>query len=332
MKKMKKLFAMLIALTMVLGMSVTAFAAEKATITINNAGDGEFSYVQVIEADQTKDTGWDFVDGYAQYFIAADAFNTNDTQEIIKGLIHAENPDATEGKEITDFVDKYAAALQNVWDDMPVGTEDETIEVTKAGLYVIKGSEANFNYNPMAVFIGMNYESGEPSGVVNSATVEAKKAPTSIEKVVDDTIVETNQEVTYTVTSTVPYFPDQDTNRWYVIKDTISGAAYKLNDDSTTMTVNVKVGDVAAPELNKDYTVTPGEGTFTLDLTADRDFDFDNNKFANKKITITYKAIVTGLVIDNDVIIGEGENGVNDKYGSDHEDVISGTVTLVKNR
>src|SRR5699024_2426635 len=144
-----------------------------------------------------------------------------------------------------------------------------TIEVDEAGLYVIKGSEENFNYNPMAVFIGMNYESGKPSGVVDAATVEAKKSPTYIEKEVDDTIVETNQEVTYTVTSTVPYFPDQDTNRWYVITDTIKGAEYKLNDDNKTMTVNVKVGDVAAPNLNKDFTVEPGEGTFTLDLTGD---------------------------------------------------------------
>lgn len=333
MKKMKKLFAMLIALTMVLGMSVTAFAAEKATITINNAGNGKFSYVQVIEADQTKDTGWDFVDGYAQYFTAPDAFDTDDTQEIIKGLIYAENPQATEGKKIADFVNKYAAALQNVWDSMSVGTEDATIEVTEAGLYVIRGSEANFNYNPMAVFIGMSYESGEPSGVVDSATVEAKKAPTHIEKKVDDTIVETNQEVTYTVTSTVPYFPDQDTNRWYVIKDTITGAEYKLNDDNTTMTVNVKVGDVATPVLDKDFSVTPGEGTFTLNLTdseCGNFLDLANNTYANKTITITYKAIVTGLVIDNDVIIGDGTNEGDDKYGSDHEDVISGTVTLVK--
>lgn len=328
MKKVKRILALLLAMAMILGMTVTASAAEKATITINNAGNGKFSYVQVIEADQTKDTGWDFVDGYAQYF--TEAFGTDDTQEIIKGLIYAENPAATEGKEIADFVNKYAAALQKVWDTMPVGTEDATIEVDKAGLYVIKGSEENFNYNPMAVFIGMNYESGKPSGVVDSATVEAKKSPTHIEKEVDDTIVETNQEVTYTVTSTVPYFPDQDTNRWYVITDTIKGAEYKLNDDNTTMTVNVKVGDVADPDLNKDFTVTPGKGTFTLDLTDDTDFDFDNNKYANKTITITYKAIVTGLVIDNDVMIGEGENGVDDKYGSDHEDVISGTVTLVK--
>lgn len=328
MKKVKRILALLLAMAMILGMTVTASAAEKATITIHNAGNGKFSYVQVIEADQTKDTGWDFADGYAQYFI--EAFGTDDTQEIIKGLIYAENPEATEGEEIDDFVNKYAAALQKVWDSMAVGTEDSTIEVSAAGLYVIKGSETNYNYNPMAVFIGMSYESGKPSGVVDSATVEAKKSPTYIEKKVDDTIVETNQEVTYTVTSTVPYFPDQDTNRWYVIKDTIKGAEYKLNDDNTTMTVNVKIGDVAAPELSKDYTVTPGEGTFTLDLTGDTDFDFNNNKFANKTITITYKAIVTGLVIDNDVVIGEGENGVDDKYGSDHEDVISGTVTLVK--
>ena len=334
MKKFKKALAVILTMAMVMGLGMTAFAAEKATITINNAGNGKFSYVQVIEADQTTDTGWDFVEGYAQYFTVADAFNTNDTQEIIKGLIYAENSQATEGEEIADFVNKYAAALQNVWATLSTeGAEDASIEVTEAGLYVIRGSEENFNYNPMAVFVGMNYESGKPNGVVDPATVEAKKAPTHIEKKVDDTIVETNQEVTYTVTSTVPYFPDQDTNRWYVIKDTITGAKYKLDDEATTMTVNVKVGDVVAPDLNKDFTVTPGEGTFTLDLTdskCESFLDLANNTYANKTITITYKAIVTGLVIDNDVIIGDGTNEGDDKYGSDHEDVISGTVTLVK--
>lgn len=334
MKKFKKALAVILTMAMVMGLGMTAFAAAKATITINNAGSGKFSHVQVIEADQTTDTGWDFVDGYAQFFTAPDAFNTDNTQEIIKGLIYAENPQAKEGKKIDDFVNKYAAALQKVWDNMSVGTEDATIEVTEAGLYVIKGSEANFNYNPMAVFIGMSYESGKPSGVVDSATVEAKKAPTHIEKEVDDTIVETNQEVTYTVTSTVPYFPDQDTNRWYIIKDTIKGADYVLNDEGK-LTVSVKIGDGSM--FNKTYDVTPtdvsdgtADQTFTLDLTDDVELDLDHNKYANQTIEITYKAIVTGLVIDNDVKIGEGTHGDDDKYGSDHEDVISGTVTLVK--
>ena len=180
MKKVKRILAVLLAMAMILGMAVSASAAEEATITINNAGNGKFSCVRVIEADQTKDTGWDFVDVYAQCF--TEAFGIEDTQEIIKGLIYAENPEATEGKKIADFVNKYAAALQKVWDAMTVGTEDATIEVNEAGLYVIKGSEENFNYNPMAVFIGMNYESGKPSGVVDAATVEAKKSPTYIEK------------------------------------------------------------------------------------------------------------------------------------------------------
>lgn len=335
MKKMKKLFAMLIALTMALGMSVTAFAADKATITINNAGSGKFSCMKVIEADPTKDTGWDFVDGYAQYFTAEDAFNTDDTQKIIKGLIYAKNPKAKEGEKIEGFVNKYAGALQNVWEILsPDGKEDSTIEVSKAGLYVIRGSEEHYKYNPMAVFIGMSYESGKPSGVVDSASVEAKKSPTHIEKEVDDTIVETNQEVTYTVTSTVPYFPDQDTNRWYVITDTIKGADYVLNDEGK-LTVSVKIGDGST--FNKTYDVTPtdvsdgtADQTFTLELTDDSGLDLDHNKYANQTIEITYKAIVTGLVIDNDVKIGEGTHGDDDKYGSDHEDVISGTVTLVK--
>ena len=68
MKKVKRILAVLLAMAMILGMAVSASAAEKATITINNAGNGKFSYVRVIEADQTKDTGWDFVDGYAKYF------------------------------------------------------------------------------------------------------------------------------------------------------------------------------------------------------------------------------------------------------------------------
>ena len=40
--------------------------------------------------------------------------------------------------------------------------------------------------------------------------------------------------------------------------------------------------------------------------------------------------MITGMIIDNDVVIGDGTNEGEDKYGSDHEDVISGTVTLTK--
>ena len=54
MKKMKKVFAVILSLAMVLGMSMTAFAAkEKATITVNGGDPGVwYSYVQVIKPDR----------------------------------------------------------------------------------------------------------------------------------------------------------------------------------------------------------------------------------------------------------------------------------------
>ena len=71
MKKMKKFLSVLLAMAMVLGMSVTTFAADSATITVTGAepkvdADGNkgpeatFTYAQVIRADQTTTTGWQF--------------------------------------------------------------------------------------------------------------------------------------------------------------------------------------------------------------------------------------------------------------------------------
>lgn len=63
MKKMRKIFAVLLTLAMVFGMSMTSFAATKdtATITVNNADKATLTYAQVIKADQSTETGWAFV-------------------------------------------------------------------------------------------------------------------------------------------------------------------------------------------------------------------------------------------------------------------------------
>ena len=63
MKKMRKIFAVLLTLAMVLGMSMTTFAATKdtATITVDNADNATLTYAQVIKADQSTKTGWNFV-------------------------------------------------------------------------------------------------------------------------------------------------------------------------------------------------------------------------------------------------------------------------------
>lgn len=340
MKKMKKIFAALLTLAMVLGMSMTTFAAgTTATITIENAGNGSFAAVQVIEADSTKDTGWDFVEGYDQYFTKENAFNTDDTQEIIKGMIHAQNPSATEGSPITDFDNKYAAALNNVYATITdeQATEKSPFTVEDAGVWVIKGVEEGYSYSPMAAYVGFSYESGKPSGVLDAASINAKKAPNTITKSSDDAdkVVEIGKEVTYTVTGTVPFVPATDSNRYYVIIDEISGAEYNVGTGGT-LTVHVDVGNGT---FEDDYTVTPtdvmtdGEKTgekFELGLTSLLGTGATANQYANQSIVITYSAKVTDLKIGNTVYAGQGEQFDKDKYGSDNDKLISGIVTLTK--
>ena len=59
MKKMRKIFAVLLTLAMVLGMSMTSFAADaKATITLKNFDTAnKVEYMQIIQNDETKVSG-----------------------------------------------------------------------------------------------------------------------------------------------------------------------------------------------------------------------------------------------------------------------------------
>lgn len=75
MKKMRKIFAVLLTLAMVLGMSMTSFAAG-TTATINLSGDTltkdtVIKYLQIVEPDTTSTLGWKFSsDEIANVFIA----------------------------------------------------------------------------------------------------------------------------------------------------------------------------------------------------------------------------------------------------------------------
>ena len=59
----KKIGALLVAAVMVLSMCTAVFAETKtsATITVKNADDATLTYAQVIKADQSTKTGWNFV-------------------------------------------------------------------------------------------------------------------------------------------------------------------------------------------------------------------------------------------------------------------------------
>ncbi|MBS6679394.1 MAG: isopeptide-forming domain-containing fimbrial protein [Clostridiales bacterium] len=347
MKKMKKLFAILMTMAMVMGMNMTVFALPAnttANITINNAGTGaKFNYVQIVVANPETETGWDIKTDYEDEF--ATAFNNMDEQEILKGMINKATGD--KGTPIEDFDSKYAAALDAICGTIPAPTaqtqQTSPITVNAAGVYVIRGYEEGYNYGTMAGYVAFgpyDQTTGVPTDLQDT-TVEAKKSPTTITKSSDDKdkAVEIGRDVTYTVTSTVPYIPTTDSNRYYVIADQITGADYKLETDGK-LKVHVVIGETKPYALEQDVYVDCIEQgdtqKFVLDLTSlllEKQEDNETvkiNDYANKKITLTYVATVTDMLVNNTVAAGDGENMTTPDYGSDNDKLVSGTVTLTK--
>ena len=101
MKKLKKLFAVMLSLIMVLAMGITSFAdTNSATITLTNFDDAtSLKYMQIIEPDQEQPTGWKFSNDAAE-----NAFKTatglTDAQTILWKMIKKQNPNAALNTEL----------------------------------------------------------------------------------------------------------------------------------------------------------------------------------------------------------------------------------------
>ena len=133
MKKLKKLFAVMLSLIMVLAMGITSFAdTNSATITLTNFDDAtSLKYMQIIEPDQEQPTGWKFSNDAAE-----NAFKTatglTDAQTILWKMIKKQNPNAALNTELK----------------IPAGTtEISNAEIDKALSTLKNDSTATWKYN-----------------------------------------------------------------------------------------------------------------------------------------------------------------------------------------
>ena len=365
MSKVKKLMAMTMAAVTAFGMSVTAYALPKetsATITIDNAGSGAlFNNVQIVVANPKTSTGWDIVDAYNNYFFTEFDYGTVATenveateQVILEGMIF-EATEGDAGTEIENFDAKYADALDAISATIPAPhpadpeTETEQVgsgsplTVNSAGVYVIRGYEEGYTYGTMAAYVSFGpYDAttGAPTDLVDTK-VEAKRVPTTTTKSADDEdkVVQIGRTVTYTVTSTVPYFaPTESDSAEYWFKDTIECAVYSTvekqieGENKNVVEVRVVAGaydhtfDVKPEDIAATGT-EPAKQTISLDLTDILTAD-GNNAHANETITITYKAEVTDTYTENTASTGKGEN--NNDFGYSTEKLFTGDVTMTK--
>lgn len=333
MKKMRKIFAVLLTLAMVLGMSMTSFAANATKITVNNLDtNATLTSVQIIAPDQTTETGWAFANNAAASFKKVGTFANLTDQQIIWKLIKYADANATvPSGTIAATAADFQAAMVNVETDLAnsytsTGVSGNEITVNNAGVYAVKATTtdtANYAYSPMAAYISFGTYTTAPTDLA-PATVNAKKTTIKIEKNSNETdgVVEIGKEVTYTVKTNIPYIADDVTDVTYKITDTIEGANYKTNADGK-VEVTVKIG-AADPTTS---TVTPtttqdGKKQIVIDLSTIA----ANRTNANAEVVITYKAIVTSEIVNNTVVPNDGTH----QFTPVTNTLYTGKITITK--
>lgn len=330
MSKVKRILSVIMAMVMVLAMSVPTFAAgENATITLKRFDKAnKVEYMQIIQKDETKTSGWAFTNGAGKCF--TEAFELTDSedaqQQVIWGLIKYNDNSVklpTGVTAVTATAAKIDLALSKVaaLTGFTVAKNKESIEVNAAGVYAIKAEETGFTYKTATAYVGF----GEPYPTLTGAEVTAKKSPTSVDKKVadDDHVVAIGDIVTYTIEAYVPFIDAANTdNRTFTITDKITGADYYLAGPNSVNNVTMvgKDGQVGTIVVNED-----GKG-FTIDLSelvADT-----SNPNAGKKITVTYTAKVKELTVENTA----GSHTADATYGGNNVPVklFTGEITLLK--
>ena len=303
MKKMKKLFAVLLTLAMVLGMSMTSFAVAKNTITISGKGlDAEgagANYGQIIKENRESSLGWQFatteigntfVDAWNKANKPVSKLTTDQViQELINlGVLENGTNNNPENKNVTagtiNSSSNFSAALAAVTSaatetlDLENGAD---VSETGKGLYIITAHSAGYTYLPMAAYMNT---AGDNVAVV------AKGAKDQLNKTVAETgkSVAPGDEVVYTIDEEYLYIAPSATKKTFTITDNLTNGKFKA--DSVSVVLKNSINDTAGTTLtaDTDYTINNyGDGTELV-------VDFSNkykSEYAGKIVVITYTAI-----------------------------------------
>lgn len=333
MKKMKKLFAILMTMAMVMGLGITGFAAAGDDNVIGTSDDtGTISVSGITKEDGITVTAYKIVEatydetngnftGYnARYDVIDDVTDiTQDDLNAIIADITSDSPTVPVISETMTSTDgtSYSATV-------PVGSY----------LVMITGAETKV-YNPVVISVdyqneeGQNViDDGEVSVIANgNAWVKVSSVPT-VDKTVSDTSGDTENDVngnsvnvgdsvTYDVTiNPVPnYGGDHPVLN---VVDTLSTGLTFNNDVSVKVYKNDLDTTGKELTLNQDYTCVyediDSDGVKELKV----DFVINNayklNDYVGQKVVITYSATVNDKAVINE---GGNHNDVVLNYTND---------------
>lgn len=289
MKRMKKLFAMLVVLTMVLGMTVTASAAEEPTDAViivkglNANAETKVELYQIVKLSDTKNS-WD-VDSWAAEHVNQEA-----------------TPYVFDWAELTTLVKNSDTILPDATKTAAVGETVVTFDDLEEGAYLVVATDLIDNtsnkvvvaaeYNPMGE---MTYEYDEETNLIRredeDKVIWAKYDDYSVLKELTisedgNNFVHRGEEVTFDITTTFPAFALTASERSFSITDTPSGLQIT--------NVAVKVGGNVVDAAN--YTVSPAlpvAKDTAVTIAFNSNFIGTTNEHAGESVVVTVNAIVT---------------------------------------
>lgn len=300
MKKMKKVFALLVAMVMVMGMTMTTMAAERkltSNITVKGLTEGAKTKLDAYQAVSydVKQNIW-VVAAWADDYIKLN--------------------DEKTAYEITNAVELgKAAESQKPTYTGTTTAQEYTFESAEIGAYVILASDDKETvYTTM---VAETYRDNAEYIEAEDKTIFAKADKVKLDKKAKegDNFIGRGEEVEFTITTTFPNYetPDSKDNTFTIV-DVPTGL------DITKVT-ELTIGGASF----EDYTVAEVDnGVFTIDLTNAIGTE---NANAGKTVVVKYKAIVT-----SDEGYSNTANAFkNDEtYGEDTEEGFTGDITLVK--
>jgi len=314
MKKIKKILALVLALTMCMGMASTvAFAAEDTdkmteTVSVSGLEDGDsVKFIKVIQWDD--ENGWTYVTGLTPAqgetlpdikTITGNLDTTTDPATFTAGSISAEH---------AAILAKAAASLDGTTVDAVSGTA--TYENAPVGLYYAQVIPGTSDYLYNTIFVGADFKSNGTNTIAAASaklnpTTEGKEAIAKKEQVTLTKDANGNTDnikydhavgdvIPFTITSQVPAYGAGYVNPSYVITDTMDENLVLSKADGTDGTkddITVEIADVDLAA--DDYTVAVNGQTFTVTLNKSG-LDKVAALGAAKQITVTYNARITSI-------------------------------------
>ena len=333
MKKMKKILAVILSLAMVLGMSITAFAAKTgATLEVKGLATYATQKVDIYEIYRldANDNGWE---------AAAWTNGTGVTPETL-------NTEAMISKLKTEALKTTATATKNS-KEISTGKYESNVNFTglQAGAYlvIVTDPTSKTEYSTM-VAKTYQYDANNNLIALLNASVFAKAEGYHTGKEVDKTNAEVGDLVTYTVRTTVPYQEvkpnGQKLVNEFTVFDKLTGATFYLKGEAVkgTAAVNkITVNGVTVEGFANLAESLHGKSSFDLNLMG---LVTDDNTYAGQEVVITYTALVDKAnTVENKATSTQDPNGTTTKtysgnatitkYEVDTENVLKGAEFVV---